>query len=94
MDDIARILRAVPVPEQATGKSRWAIAHHKFPEARIFPDLLDSGFDLVRRSYPDLPESERLLRSGIAFATLTQVLPQVPTGTSEAGLARRDRRVR
>ncbi len=49
---------------------------------------------LLARAYPDLSESERLLRSGIAFATLTVVLAQVPTGTSAAGQAQRDLHIR
>jgi AcrR family transcriptional regulator len=61
---------------------------------RIWPDLQDMLVTLARRAYPELPESERLLRFAIAFASLTQVLAQVPTDASEAGRAARDRHVR
>jgi AcrR family transcriptional regulator len=62
--------------------------------SRMWPDLQDLMTTLLARAYPQVPESERLLRFAIAFATLTQVLAQVPTDTSEAGQRQRDRHIR
>jgi AcrR family transcriptional regulator len=62
--------------------------------SKMWPETQGMVLTLAARSYPDLPGSERLLRSGIAFATLTQVLAQVPTDMSAAGQAQRDRHVR
>ena len=58
--------------------------------SRLWPDLNDLIMTLLSRAYPQVPESERLLRFAIAFGTLSQVLAQVPTDTSEVGQQRRD----
>jgi AcrR family transcriptional regulator len=66
----------------------WRDASKSWPEPQ---ELITT---LLARSYPDLSEPELLLRSGIAFVTLTEVLAQVPTATSEAGQAQRERHIR
>jgi AcrR family transcriptional regulator len=77
--------------------SRWLkiVATLSWREAsKSWPELQGLFMTLLARSYPNLCESELLLRSGIAFVTLTQVLAQVPTASSAAGQAQRERHVR
>jgi AcrR family transcriptional regulator len=77
--------------------SRWLkiVSTLSWGEAsRMWPDLQDQMMTLLTRAYPQVPEPERFLRFAIAFATLTQVLAQVPTDTSEAGQQQRDRHIR